>query len=95
MNRHAISVADKLGHDGRWNEMWIRRKYCMLKGGAESLWSLYVDMTSQKEELMSVKWNQFNVCFMQNVNRDRILNCIKKSTDRFTGKPQHLKIAGD
>lgn len=54
----------------------------MLKGEAEDLRNPYVDMTSQKEKWMSARRNQFNVCFMQNINTDRILNCIKKSIYR-------------
>lgn len=54
----------------------------MLKGGAEGMWNLYADMISQKEKWMSARRNQCNVCFMQNINTDRILNCIKKSIYR-------------
>lgn len=54
----------------------------MLKGGAEDLWNLYVDMISQKEKWMSARRDQCNVCFIKNINTERILNCIKESINR-------------
>jgi len=48
----------------------------MLRGGAEDLWNLYADVTGQKEKWMSARRNQFNVCFMQNIDTGRISNCI-------------------